>query len=92
MALSDRDAQRINLSFPVANDVKLGDIIKQLEEATGETVKVSWSDVTGKPSTFTPPAATTSTIGGVKKAAHVDPESGTAADIINALIAAGVME
>ncbi|WP_223863083.1 head fiber protein, partial [Enterobacter hormaechei] len=37
------------------------------------------------------PAATTTTLGGVKKAAHVDPASGTVADVVNALIDAGIM-
>lgn len=35
--------------------------------------------------------ATTETPGLVKQAAHVDPSSGQASDVINALIAAGIM-
>ena len=32
MAISKRDAERINLTSPAANDIKLGDIIKELQE------------------------------------------------------------
>lgn len=37
------------------------------------------------------PAATTSTLGGVKQAAHVDGASGTVQNIVDALVAAGIM-
>ncbi|MDZ5608567.1 head fiber protein [Bacillus pseudomycoides] len=48
--------------MPVANDIKLGDIIKALQEAGGGgSVTVTWSDVSGKPTTF-PPATHTHTI------------------------------
>ena len=64
MSLTDKDVKRLNLSMPVANDVKLGEILKALQEATGGDdgeITVAWADVTGKPSTF-PPAAHTHTI------------------------------
>lgn len=32
MSLSDKDRQRLNESMPVANDLKLGDIIKSLQD------------------------------------------------------------
>lgn len=35
MALSDKDAQRLNMSMPVANDVKLGDLLQGLESGEG---------------------------------------------------------
>ena len=37
------------------------------------------------------PAATTNTLGGVKQAAHVDGASGTVQNIVDALVAAGIM-
>lgn len=58
MSISDNEAKRINLSMPVAKAVKLGDIIKQLQDATGGEVSVSWSDISGKPSEFPPSAHT----------------------------------
>lgn len=52
------------------------------------TVKViNFVDEEGQPVTFGQgPAAT------ITKAAHVDPTTGTVADVVNALIAAGLME
>lgn len=56
----------------------------------GGTVAVAWADITGKPTTFAPPAATTSAIGGVKKMATQ--ANSTATDVagvvadLNALI------
>lgn len=35
MVISDRDVQRLNVSMPVANDIKLGSIIKALQEGGG---------------------------------------------------------
>ena len=37
------------------------------------------------------PAATTSTLGGVKQAAHIDGASGTVQQIVDALVSAGIM-
>lgn len=37
------------------------------------------------------PAANTTTIGGVKQAAHVDGTSGTVQQIVDSLVAAGIM-
>ncbi|WP_245850058.1 phage tail repeat domain-containing protein [Shouchella clausii] len=62
--LTDQEVNRINISMPAANAVKLGNILKTLQEATGGDggeVTVTWADVTGKPSTF-PPSAHTHTI------------------------------
>ncbi|WP_413091831.1 head fiber protein [Terribacillus sp. 179-K 1B1 HS] len=61
MALSKQDVQRLNMSMPVANDVKLGDLLKSLESAGGAEVSVAWADVKNKPSTF-PPATHTHAI------------------------------
>ena len=52
----------------------------------------SYNDLTDKPSipsAYKLPAATTSALGGVKMAAHVDGSDGTA--IVAALVAAGIM-
>lgn len=54
MPINETEKERLNLSMPVANDVKLGDIIQDLQESTGGSTSVAWSEVTGKPSTFTP--------------------------------------
>lgn len=32
MAISEKEAERLNLTSPAANDIKLGDIIKELQE------------------------------------------------------------
>ena len=40
---------------------------------------------------YTLPAATTSALGGVKRAAHVDGASGTVQQIVDSLVAAGIM-
>ncbi|MEK5109844.1 hypothetical protein MHI57_24595 [Cytobacillus sp. FSL K6-0129] len=54
MPINETEKERLNLSMPVANDVKLGDIIRDLQENAGGSVSVAWSEVTGKPSTFSP--------------------------------------
>lgn len=64
MPISDRDAQRLNISSPVANDLKLGDLLQDLAEESGEPSSVAWGDVTNKPTTF-PPAAHTHPISDV---------------------------
>ncbi|MDQ0270730.1 hypothetical protein [Cytobacillus purgationiresistens] len=57
--------------MPVANDVKLGDIIKDLQENTGDgSTAVAWGDVTGKPSTF-PPSTHTHTASQISDASTV---------------------
>lgn len=43
------------------------------------------------PPAYTLPAATTETLGGVKQAAHVDGASGTVQQIVDAMIASGLM-
>lgn len=57
MAISDREAQRLNYSMPVANDLKLGDIIKELLESGGGG-DVTWDTLPGKPSSFPPESHT----------------------------------
>ncbi|EFG6153276.1 hypothetical protein BMO78_001815 [Escherichia coli] len=65
----------------------------------GDDAPVSWSDIQEKPETFTPPAATESVIGGVKKAATqansvASDVSGVVADfnsLLAKLNAAGIM-
>ncbi|QYG88344.1 head fiber protein [Bacillus atrophaeus] len=64
MALNENDIKRLNMSMPVANDLKLGHLLAKLESSTGATVEVKWSDITGKPSTFAP-ASHTHTIANV---------------------------
>lgn len=64
MALNKEDVQRLNMSMPVANDIKLGDLLANLESSSGAEVSVKWADVTGKPSSF-PPSAHTHTIANV---------------------------
>lgn len=61
---------------------------KALPEDNTNMVKViNFVDEEGNPVTFGQgPAAT------IPKAAHVDPTSGTIADMVNALVAAGLME
>lgn len=54
MPLSERDVQRINTSSPVANDLKLGDLLKGLQDGESVPTSVSWGDISGKPSTFPP--------------------------------------
>ena len=49
------------------------------------------ADLPGGGSSYVLPAATTGTLGGVKMAAHVDGTSGTMANIVDALVAAGIM-
>ncbi|MBU5266291.1 hypothetical protein [Virgibacillus proomii] len=58
MALTENEVKRINVSMPVANDLKIGDILKQLQESTGGEVTVTWADVKNKPSEFAPSAHT----------------------------------
>lgn len=54
MPINETEKERLNLSMPVANDVKLGDIIQDLQENTGGNTSIAWGEVTGKPSTFPP--------------------------------------
>ncbi|WP_250324106.1 head fiber protein [Bacillus velezensis] len=52
------------MSMPTANDLKLGDLLANLESRSGAEVSVKWADVTGKPSSF-PPSTHTHTIANV---------------------------
>jgi hypothetical protein len=61
MAITDRDAERLNLTSPAANDIGLGDIIQDLQASSGGTTSVSWANITGKPSTFPPTLGTSGT-------------------------------
>ncbi|PFE80063.1 hypothetical protein CN333_00275 [Bacillus thuringiensis] len=54
MSISENEAKRLNLSMPIASAVKLGDIIKALQESSGGAVTISWTDINGKPNTFSP--------------------------------------
>lgn len=61
---------------------------KALPEDALNTVKViNFVDKKGQPVTFGQGPA-----GPITKAAHVDPDSGTIAEVVNALINAGLME
>lgn len=64
MPISENEVKRLNVSMPVANDVKLGEIIKALQESSGGAINVTWSDIDGKPSTF-PPSTHNHTIANV---------------------------
>lgn len=46
MPITDRDRQRLNESMPVANDVKLGDIIKALQEGESGGTSVTSAQIT----------------------------------------------
>ena len=35
MAISEREARRLNLAMPVTNDIKLGDIVRDLQQGGG---------------------------------------------------------
>lgn len=58
MPLTDKDVERLNMSSPVANDLKLGDILQDLEASSGAPEQVDWANVENKPSTFPPSAHT----------------------------------
>lgn len=64
MPISENEVKRLNGSMPVANDVKLGEIIKALQESSGGAITVTWSEIDGKPSTF-PPSTHNHTIANV---------------------------
>lgn len=68
---------------------------KALPEDNLSTVKViNFVDKSGKPVSLTGPqgpAGPTGPAASITKAAHVDPSSGTVAQVVNALIAAGLM-
>lgn len=49
----------------------------------GGSITVAWADITGKPTTFTPPVATEATIGGVKM---VETQADSAATDIETLV------
>ncbi|ASB87734.1 hypothetical protein [Bacillus sonorensis] len=46
MALSNEDVQRLNLISPAANDLKLGEIIQSLLEASGGPVEIPDGSIT----------------------------------------------
>lgn len=79
MAISERDAERLNESMPVANDIKLGDIIKALQEGESGPVSVAWADVTGKPATFPPTLGTTASTAAAGNHTHAASAVSTAA-------------
>ncbi|EPQ5740004.1 TPA: hypothetical protein SMG11_002161 [Serratia marcescens] len=45
--------------------------VQVVKVLSGGGSSVSWGDITGKPTTFAPPAATASVVGGVKQGAAV---------------------
>lgn len=53
--------------------------------------KAKLDGVAANANNYTLPAATTSALGGVKQAAHVDGTSGTVQQIVDSLVAAGIM-
>lgn len=73
--------------------------VQVVKVLSGGGSSVSWGDITGKPTTFAPPVATASVVGGVKQAATQ--ANSTATDVaglvtdVNALLAklkaAGIM-
>ncbi len=67
-------------------------ILALIEEAAasgGGSGTVAWADISNKPTTFTPPAATASAVGGVKQGAAVTkvatPASATAEQVATTL-------
>ena len=69
---------------------------KALPEDNVNTVKViNFVDKSGEPVSLTGPQGPAGPAGpaaSITKAAHVDPSSGSVADVVNALIGAGLME
>jgi hypothetical protein len=89
VAISDREKERLNLTSPAANDVGLGDIIKELQTAGGGgPTSVTWADVTGKPATFAP-SAHTHTAAQISDSSTVGKAVMTAADAAAARTAIG---
>lgn len=70
MAITEQDKQRLNLTSPAANDVKLGDIIQTLQGAGGGGGGADWVSITGKPATFAPTIGTTATTAAAGNHAH----------------------
>jgi YVTN family beta-propeller protein len=61
-----------NLHVPATSTTHNGNVLKA--GATAGSISwasVDWSELTGKPSTFTPPIATSSVLGGVKQGANI---------------------
>lgn len=88
MAISDRDKERLNMIAPAANDVGLGDIIQDLQDAESGGQSVAWADITGKPTTFQP-SAHTHTASQISDASAVGKSVMTAADAAAARTAIG---
>ena len=63
--------------------------VQVVKVLSGGGSSVAWGDITGKPTTFAPPAATASVVGGVKQGAAVVNAAGEAptATEYNALLA-----
>ncbi|WP_440530979.1 head fiber protein [Serratia marcescens] len=63
--------------------------VQVVKVLSGGGSSVAWDDITGKPTTFAPPAATDSVVGGVKQGAAVVNAAGEAptATEYNALLA-----
>jgi len=78
LPLTEHEIERLNLISPAANDIKLGDLLAELQAGGGGSTLVAWADVTGKPATFTPTIGTTAT---TAKAGNYQP---TAANISDA--------
>ena len=65
---------------------------KALPEDNLSTVKViNFVDESGEPVSLRGPQGPAGPAASITKAAHVDPSSGTVADVVNALIGAGLM-
>lgn len=89
MPISERDAERLNLISPAANDIRLGDIVKSLQDGGGGGPStVAWADVTGKPATF-PPATHTHTAAQISDASAVGRSVLSSADAAAARTAIG---
>lgn len=66
---------------------------KALPEDNLSTVKIiNFVDKSGAPVSLTGPQGPAGPAASITKAAHVDPSSGSVADVVNALIGAGLME
>lgn len=71
---------RIYMATSSASDAEWIDLAD-----SGAGATVSWSDITGKPTTFAPPAATSTVTGGVKQAAAVANATSASSNVVAAL-------
>jgi hypothetical protein len=76
-------------SSVTSNDITDASTVGKLVLTAADAAGARSSIGAGTP--YSLPTATSTTLGGVKKAAHVDPTTATSEQIANAMIAAGLM-